>query len=148
MSYKLMSYTVLLGLICIAVFGFISSSRMTNPMSDQPIGPGYFPTALSVILFILCILSLITTWKKEDQKISLPNIKYIILTILGIGLYILSWNISEAFFICTFVFLLFLLTLFSKQKFDGRTIWINFIVSLGILLFIYFLFDRLLNISL
>lgn len=144
MSFNKATYATLITLVLLAVFYFMYANSLSTQQSTGTIGASYFPKLLSTALIILCIISFFQTLKKEDTKISLPNLG-ITLTVIAITvLYLISWNFLGFFYINTFLYLLILFILLKRSK---KHIWLFLITALVMNLFIYFLFERLLYIK-
>jgi len=62
-------------------------------------------------------------------------------------LYFAAWEVFGYFYVITFVYLMILFMMLSDKK--TIRVWLfNAVVSLGLLLFIYLIFDKLLSIRL
>jgi len=113
------------------------------------IGPGYFPVLLAILLIILSIVSLIQTMiKKENEKIDIPKLKLIILTIVMIGLLVFSWSLFGYLYVHIFFFLLILISAYKLPKINIRTIMKDSAIALVITIITYVIFNILLGMNL
>jgi len=150
MSYKIASYIVLLLIVLFGIGYGISINSSFEVMPDSSgIGPSYFPNILLTLLIILCIISFFQTVKKQDQKIPIPNLKYIIFTIIITVLFLLSWQIIGLFYVNTFVFIYALVITYRLEKREKiiKMLVLGFLISILTTLFIWILFDKFLTIS-
>ncbi|MED4601379.1 tripartite tricarboxylate transporter TctB family protein [Paenibacillus validus] len=146
MGYKLATYISLLFFIGIGAFFFISSQTLPKSSSGQ-IGPAYFPGIVSVLLILCCILSFFTTMKKNDQHIPLPNLRYIIWTIVLSALFTAVWEWMGLFYIVSFVFLAILIYLYDQAKPSFIKVCKAMGISLLMVLLVYGTFELLLGIT-
>lgn len=146
MSYKKIKYLFLILLIGIALACFFAANQL--PTSDNGVGPQYFPQILSILLIILCVASIFSTAKKEDERFEIPNIFMILLTIGLIICFILLWSSLGQFYIVSFIFISSLILLFTPKKRTIQHILSNLGVSLVITVSIYLLFTVLMNFNL
>jgi hypothetical protein len=112
------------------------------------IGPYYFPRILGVILGGLCVIKLIQTiLKKDNKEFKVGNKGYILLTIVLTGALFLSWEIFGHFYIHAFIYLLLLFFLYRKEdRFHWKNIGINTATALGTTLIAYAVFEKLMKI--
>jgi hypothetical protein len=146
MGYKLATYISLLFFIGIGVFFLISSQTFPKSSGGQ-IGPAYFPGIVSVLLILCCILSLFTTMKKKDEHIPLPNLRYIIWTIVLSALFTAVWEWMGLFYIVSFVFLAILIYLYDQAKPSFKKAYKASGISLLMVLLVYGTFELLLGIT-
>ncbi len=145
MSAKKGTYAAL---ICLFVLGagYVYSAVKLGGTSSTTLGPGYFPIILGGALMILCAISGIQNYRKQDKKIAIPNLKVIWITIAAMSVFFLAWYYVGLFYVFTFLFLVFLLTLYNPPKGSGmKVILKNSGVALAVLLFIYLVFDLVLS---
>lgn len=149
MSSRKATYVSLVLLLLLGGVYLNAANNLSVSIDAGAINQSYFPKLLFYLLFILIIISLVTTFfKKEDEKIGLPNIKTILITILITVIYIALWNIFGYFYIFTFLFLIALLTLYRwKIGMNVKTVIVNFSIAIGMTLFIFIIFEALMNIK-
>lgn len=129
-----------------AIFLFQSFS-LKALTANQPIGPDFFPKVISILLIITCIISFITTKRKtEDQKVELANFKFVIYTILTTSVFVALWQWLGLFYVCSFVFMFALLFLYNNNGNITKKILISLGISLVVILFVYAVFGKLLNV--
>ncbi|MBP1155845.1 MULTISPECIES: tripartite tricarboxylate transporter TctB family protein [unclassified Paenibacillus] len=143
MSYKIASYVSLIFFAMIGVLFFSSSFYL--PASGQTIGPEYFPRLLSIILIIFCIISFITTTKKKDVKVEFANPRYIIFTVLLSIVFIGLWHMFGLFYVFAFVYMAILFYFYNQDKHSLKKAFKYIVIALGMAIFLYVLFERLLN---
>lgn len=112
------------------------------------VGPTYFPNVLTAILIFLCVVVLVQGNRREDTRVTMPNIKYMVFTLALTAIFIASWQFLGYFYINVFVFLTILMTVYRKE-FGIKQ---SFIVGVGTSIvatgFLYVLFGKILFISL
>lgn len=143
MSEKKATYLAL-GLLIVVGIGYLMNARSLSSSGNQDaIGPSYFPILLSVALFLLCVISLVkTVLRKEDKRITIPNFRLILGTIVLTVLFVLGWSTFGFFYIPLFIFLWLLLTLYRLSLgLKRKIIAMNTGLALGLTLFIYLVFD-------
>lgn len=149
MTIKRSSYLVLLLLIVVGVV-YIKTAIDLNGGTISDISAGFFPILLGGLLIIFCVISLIqTALKTNDKKFDLPNLPLILITIGISALFILSWSWFGYFYISMFLYLLALMTVFYHEELrNKRRILTNILLALFITGLIYFVFDYLLGLRL
>jgi hypothetical protein len=129
-----------------AIFLFQSFS-LKALTTNQPIGPDFFPKVVTVLLIITCIISFFTTKRKtDDQKVELENIKFVIYTILATIVFAALWQFLGLFYVCSFVFIFALLFLYNNNGNIIKKMLISLGISLAVILFVYVVFGKLLNV--
>ena len=114
MKKKHASILSLIFMALIGVYFFSESVSIIDATKKDPIGPGYLPFWLSVILFILCAISFVKTLMEksdENETIDFPNMKLLGLTALILVLFCLSWSTIGYFYLQCVVFLTVLMTI-------------------------------------
>lgn len=144
MSYKLASCISSLFFCILGILFFISAQKLPQP-SGNFIGPGYFPTIISVLLVVLSIVSFITTLRNKDKRVELPKPENIILIIILSIAFIVSWYLTGLFYVTTFIVVVAMLYLLNPEKNYTRKIVVTLVIALFIVAFIYLVFDQLLN---
>lgn len=137
-------------LICvvIAVVFFINSMSLPPSPTSKTMGPSFFPRLISIFLVISCAASFITTYKKKaDKKIKLGNMKLIITTVLATFLFVLAWHLSGLFYPCAFTVLAVLVYIYNQEKHSPKKVLKSCSISLTLVLFVYVVFQRLLNVT-
>lgn len=147
MSTKKATYTSLILITLLAIGYLVEANKLSAANNSSTIGPSYFPTLLSILLIISCVVSWIQTMNKDDKKFPLDNLKVIFTTISVTAFYFISWYFIGYFYLNTFIFLMVLLIIYSPKKEIKKNLFINLITSGGILIFIYVLFDLILKIK-
>lgn len=149
MTIKRSSYLVLLLLIVVGVV-YIKTALDLNGGAVSDIGAGFFPVLLGGLLIIFCVVSLIqTALKTNDKKLDLPNLPLIVITIGISALFIFSWSWFGYFYISLFVYLLALMAVFYNEELKNKSRFLkNIILSLFITGLIYVVFDYLLGMRL
>lgn len=148
MSYKKGSYIALALIAVLGIVYFISLNSTTSLLENTAvIGPTYFPNLLTAALLILCVISLIQTIKKKDERIVIAHFKSIVFGIGATLLFIALWYIFGIFYIFAFLYLLSLFTVF-KSKFFLKSLFVNALLSLGVVLIIYWLFEYIMVVPL
>jgi putative tricarboxylic transport membrane protein len=147
MSYK-KGTTVMLFLITLLAAIFLFQSFSLKALTtNQPIGPDFFPKVVSVLLIITCIISFFTTKRKtEDQKVELENFKFVIYTLLATTVFVALWQFLGLFYVCSFVFIFALLFLYNNNGNITKKILTSLGISLTVILFVYAVFGKLLNV--
>lgn len=140
-----------LSLVFVVLFGayFFLRSLPMYLSNDMDISAGYLPFWLSIILFILCIISFVKTkLEKKERKLVIPKAKYIVITVALIVLFLLSWSYFSFFYVQTFVFILILLTIYKiPTGLTKRSTYVNVSIALGFSMFTYILFDVVMNVK-
>jgi hypothetical protein len=147
MGYKLATYVSLFFFIGIGVFFLISSQTLPKSSGGGQIGPAYFSSIVSVLLILCCILSIVTTMKKKDEHIPLPNLRYIIWTIVLSALFTAVWQWIGLFYVLSFVFLAILIYLYDQAKPSFKKAFKASAISLLMVLLVYGTFELLLGIT-
>lgn len=150
MSQKKATYLSLILMILIALFFLNESLKLMQTAGADAIGPGYLPFWLSIILIILCGISFVKTRMKEkEEKVSIPNLKYIAATAVIIVLFCFSWSQFGLFYVHCFVVLTLLYALYRLSLgWTGRNIALILVVATGFTGFVYVLFEIIFKIEL
>ncbi len=150
-SAKKLTYVVLTILMLFAIgYYYMATYAIREIFITDTLGPRQFPRILSILLAISCIFSFIQTLKREDHIITFPNYRMIIVTIIFTSLYFISWKEMGYFYLNTFIFLLLLLIVYQIKLLIRKNLLINliknFLIALGVTVFIYFLFEIIIGI--
>lgn len=139
---------VIFGIITslISIFFFLGSRFFPEGTVDGVPGPGYFPTLLSVFLFVLSVALIISGLKKEDRYFALTetinnNLKSLFLTMLSMAGFLIMWRYVP-FVISAFLFLLFLNLIF-KQSMKFSLMFSAVMVGI-----VYYVFSNVFNVIL
>lgn len=147
MSYKIWS---LVSLGIITLVGVVLFIQTTQFRSQEDAGPAFFPQLIISLMIIFCIISAITTLfnkKTENKEIKIPNFSRIFFTIVCLVIFTLIWDLLGFSYILSFLFLFGLLFVYNQKDLIKQKIIMATVVS-GILnLFIFLVFDQLLNIA-
>lgn len=145
MSSKRATFTILSIIVFIAIVYLYAGNRL--PQSDTlTLGPNYFPNILGVLLIILCLISFFQTWRKSDEKITMPNFKYILMVLSTVILFVLAWQFIGYFYVFAFLLLFTLFSLFSLKNEIKKKAWINGTISLVTVCVIYLIFEVVIRI--
>ncbi|QQK77792.1 tripartite tricarboxylate transporter TctB family protein [Salicibibacter cibarius] len=145
MSANKGTYVSLILLFILAISYGVSAINFRD--QESGIGPHYFPIILSILLILLCIISVIQTVKKEDKKIEMPNKMLLFGVLCLIVAFILGWEFI-GYYIVSIFFLFILFTLFRMNSLSKKVIFINIIWSISVTISIYFVFDFILGVGL
>jgi len=142
----------IISLVLIAVFTiiYLIEAKSFPVIQGNSIGPAYFPVILSVIILSLCVLDLIITIvKKEDEQFRVPNLKYLLITIIMVGIFVVSWYATGLFYFISFFFFLVLTSIYRwGVGVFKKTLIINIVFSTGATLLVFLLFEVILNVKL
>lgn len=145
---KTKSADTLILLIIIGAAIFYANSAFNFNQSPGTMGAGYFPLLLSALLIILCLISIFKIVKSnENIKISLSNIRIIVLTTVLVGGFIYSWSKTGMFYVNVLILIFLLITIY-KQIYKIIPLIINFVLSIVFTIFIYLIFGLILNLNL
>ncbi|TQR17883.1 tripartite tricarboxylate transporter TctB family protein [Psychrobacillus soli] len=148
MNSKKATYIALTLIIILGLVYLKSAIDMGYGDTSTP-GAGFFPILLVCMLVVLCIVSLIQTMMRtDDKKIDLPNIRLISLTVIISFLFILSWVWFGYFYISLFAYLLILMTVYYFEEMNKKRFGKNLVISLVLTVLIYGVFDYLLGLNL
>ncbi|WP_227937895.1 tripartite tricarboxylate transporter TctB family protein [Alkalihalobacillus deserti] len=148
MSANKGTYAALILLLFIGIMYWNATNNIPVSTNSDTISHNYFPNLLAVTLIILCLISFVKTLiRKSDTKIAMPNLKIILVTVLLTVLYIASWNMSNYFYLLTFLFILALLTYYRwSLRMKKKIIATNIGIAIVMPLVIYVIFDVAMNI--
>ena len=150
MSYKRATYISLLVCIALAVIFYIKSLELPSTSTGATFGPSAFPQLLSALIVIFSIISFVLTKRKEDEKLTFENMKYVIFTIILTVGFTLLWQlfgtIYGMFYLLLFLFLTTLLFIYNQAKNSSQKVFIAIGVSVVITSSVYIVFERLLKI--
>ncbi|MCM3761123.1 tripartite tricarboxylate transporter TctB family protein [Alkalihalobacillus oceani] len=149
MSYRLATYLSLLFLAGLGVLFMYTSLQFNDRASGQIIGPAFFPQLVSGLLIFMCIISAFTTWRKEktsDDTLNIPQLKYILFTIVALVIFVALWDAFGLFYLFALLFLSSLLYVYNRKDSTKKRILKAVGLSIVIGLFIYLVFEKLLNV--
>lgn len=147
MSKKRLDVIVSCLLIGLGILYLIKSINLPQGNSGE-LSSGLFPAILGIALIGLCIINISRGWKEKDKTVQFPGLKKNLITIGMITIYFILWQLIGYFYILTFL-LLFILITFYRMPLGIRIplLITNFLVSIGLTLFIYVLFSKLMYIA-
>lgn len=117
MSYRTASYLALTLLVTLAAGYIWLASDLSDPRSRSPIGPGYFPVTLGVLLIVLCGISAVQTARRtEHAAITVPNPGMVILGLATTAAFLSAWYWWDVFYATVFVFSGILTAAFAPRR--------------------------------
>lgn len=153
MSYKTATYISLIFIALINIIYLIESINLSNRANDSGYGPGFYPLILSILLFILIVLSFMKTYtnKNVDEiyfKL-ISGFKKVTPIIILIIVYLMLWSYFDYFYILSF-FLIVGLIILKKPTIikNSKELIISLIFASGYLLILYLTFNVLLSFNL
>lgn len=148
MSFKLADVLTLTVLAVFTLLYGYSALQFDVPSDIHNPGPGYFPLLLAGGLLLLCLFSLVASFRRtKEPKLELPNGKLVVLTILVIAGFLVSWSYFGFFYLNLFIFQ-FILVAVYRRKHGVLELLKAAGLSAGVCLFVYLAFDLLLKIDL
>lgn len=147
MSYKIASYISFLLFAVIGIWFYSSSLALPPANTPNGIGPAYFPKVISILMVITCIVGVITTYLKNDERVQLPKLIYMLPTIVLSILFVIVWSNTGKFYITSFILIFCLLYLFNQDKHSYKKVLKLIVITFIIVLFIFVIFDYLLSIQ-
>lgn len=151
MSWRVLNNIVLIIIMAIGGCYIVNLNQSASQaiLFSTGVGPTYFPNILTGILFFLCIVVFIQDKRKapEKEKLTFPNIKYILFTLFITIAFIASWQFLGHFYLNVFALIAILISLYRKEKGVKNSILVGVITSVFTTLFVYFLFEKILTIS-
>ncbi|MCM3716500.1 tripartite tricarboxylate transporter TctB family protein [Alkalihalobacillus oceani] len=149
MSYRLATYLSLLFLVGLGGLFIYTSLQFNEGAGGQVIGPAFFPQLVSGLLIVMCIISAFTTWRKEktsEDTLTIPQLKYILFTIAALVIFVALWDLFGLFYLFAFLFLFSLFYVYNRTDSKKKRILKAVGLSIAIGLFIYLVFEKLLNV--
>ena len=146
MSYKKATYVSLVLIIGIALLFIFSSSELAKLQPNQPVSPATFPRIVSGLIIIVSIVSFFTTFRKEDEKVELLNFKYVMMTIIACGVFLILWQLFDLFYVFTFALLTFLFYMYSDSENKRRRLFVSVVAAFVVVLLTYLVFYKLLGV--
>lgn len=117
MRYRTASYLALALLVALSAGYIWLASDLSDARSRSPIGPGYFPLALGVLLIILCGISAVQTARRTGRDpITVPNLGTVILGLAATAAFLAAWRWWDAFYATVFVFSVILIAAFAPRR--------------------------------
>lgn len=150
MSYRIATYVSLLFIIGLGVLIIGTSMQFSTP-DNQPVGPAFFPQVVSVLMILMSIVSIFTTKfqkKSEDEKIEVLNASHILFTIVFLIVFTLLWDLLGFSYILSFLFLLGLFYMYNQNSSLKKRITMAVSFSIIMNLFVFLVFEQLLNVVL
>ncbi|TNF22582.1 MAG: tripartite tricarboxylate transporter TctB family protein [Rhodobacteraceae bacterium] len=147
---SLMSVLLIMGGIGYAL-NLNHSASQAIFFSGSGVGPTYFPNALTAILVLLCIVTLIRNLRDKSPentgKVTTANSRYILAT-LGLAMaFIASWQVLGYFYLNVFVLLTVLLTIYRIEFGIRNSLLVAVVTSAFLTGFLFALFGKILEIS-
>lgn len=153
MSYKTATYISLIFIGLINVMYLIESINLSNWADDSGYGPGFYPLILSILLFILIVLSFMKTYTNKNVEgiyfKLISGFKKVAPIIMLIVVYLIIWSYFDYFYILSF-FLIVGLIILKKPTIikNSKELIISLIFASGYLLILYLTFNVLLSFNL
>ncbi|WP_186766670.1 tripartite tricarboxylate transporter TctB family protein [Puniceibacterium confluentis] len=119
--------------------------------SGSGVGPTYFPNALTGILVLLCIVTLIRNFRDKSPEntamVTTENFGYILATLALAIAFIASWQVFGYFYLNVFVLLTVLLTIYRIEFGIRNSSLVAVVTSVFLTGFLFALFGKILEIS-
>jgi len=145
-SYKLASSISLLFFFGVGLAFFLSARQMPTGFGHD-VGPGFLPTALSLIMMSASVVGLISTLRKpDDRRLEFPAPGMLAFTAGLAVVFVAAWYVTEHFYPVTFLTLAALLYVLNPQSATWRKLASTLIVAGALVGIIYVLFGRVLGI--
>lgn len=146
MSYRSVNILFLLFLLTVSIWYCVQSIGFVSEAEDITVSAGFYPFILSSIIIVLSFIKLIQAVKekKSEAMFEVRNLKYILMTIGVTSIYLVLWSLfRDYFYIFTFVYVFTLMTIYASQsvRFQKKMMMRNSLVSLFLIVVIYFIFD-------
>jgi len=149
MNSKIPNILILLAFLIIGVLSFNATKTFSNPMGNNTIGSDYYPKVLTILLISFSIVGILKEFIKKREVLKVNKIKPILISLLLIIIYFLSWYYVGYFYIITFLFLVISINYYDflvVKKINTKMVLINGGISLGAIIVINLLFDKILAI--
>src|SRR5690625_590678 len=150
MNSKFLNISIFMGLILLSILSLNAIKDFPNPAGNNTLDSGYYPRILVTLLIIFSLFGIFKEFFKKSTIFKVENIKPIALSLLLIVGYFLTWHYIGYFYFITFIFLVLCINYYDFiviKKIYLKGLFINSIISLGVVVFIYLLFDKVLSIT-
>lgn len=151
MKQRTASLISLVAIACLAglmmMDGIASDAKVMNMTT---LGPGYFPVRVSVIVIVLCAISVYRVIRsKNDEKMDVGNLRMGVYTMAITVAFMLVWWKMKIFYVPATVLLMALTTLYTPnltRETMPKRLTFNAIYSVCMMGFIYVAFEHFMNI--
>ncbi len=149
MSYRSVNLVVFAGIVALCLAIIYAMQSMRAPMEGD-IGAWFVPSAVAWLIIGLCVVGVIRTLAVgRTETFVIPAFGRVLISILIIALFLVSWVYLGAFYLQMFVFLMVLSLIYRRPVgIDARQIIITTAVSAAITLFSYIVFAHLIYVDL
>ena len=145
MSYKIATSVSLILLIGLGSIYLYTAMQLPEHSGQAGVGPSYFPLILGTFLIVLSILDLIKTIRKSDTKIPIPNMRYILSTLAVLAIFFILWGMTTNFYLFGSLFMVILLVMYQIKTFTIRKLINSVVITAGVMITIYLLFEQLMG---
>ncbi len=134
--------------IIVGILFGASALRMPS-VEGASLGPQFFPLAMCALLILFCVLGLARTFRGgEDGRISLPDTKHIIFTVVFTAIFIISWSVFGAFYLQCAIYLFLLYTWYRPfWKHGLSSLALSAGISVSFALFVYLVFGKIMHMN-
>ena len=148
-SIRVMNLVVYAGLIGLSAYVIYAVSAMPKSMPGD-VGSAFFPSVLGGFVIFLSLLGIVEAIRQGDAGVfQVDYFRRIVLTVLAVALFLLSWSRFGFFYGQSFVFLFGLFLYYrSPRGFGARNVALSAIVAAGITLVCYIVFYHLIYVDL
>ncbi len=149
LSYNKLSIFFLILFAIFAATQFFVAQKLPLPPGLYVTSPGFYPSMISVLIFISCVVGIITTLRKKDKSVEIPsNYKNILLVFVIIFLWILLWKNMGYFYLVSMLCMGLLIYFLNPSPNSFIKIRNTVFTDLIIILVFYIVFQNFLGVNL
>ena len=146
LSFKKINICVLICIILTGIFMIYHANNL--PVRRQTMyitylaGPSFYPIIIASLLILFSIISMVSTLRKPDEIIELPNLGKAFFGLACLIAWIICWELFGNFYIFSFIYCGILMYFLNPKPFSCHKLLISTLFpDIVIVVSVYILFD-------
>lgn len=142
MKYRIFDITAYIAIAIVGFLVILEAGRLPEGFGGE-VSSGSFPRALGYLIIAFCGIGIVSSFFKSIKEISFPNTGRLIVSLVMMSAFVLSWSIFGYFYIQLAIFLFVILAYYrAPAGLSSRVLKQNFAVSFSIAMLFYVVFTH------
>lgn len=142
MKYRLFDLAAYVAIAVVGLLVILEAGKLPEGFGGE-VSSGSFPRAIGYLIVAFCGIGIVSSFLKDVKKISFPNTGRVIVSLIMMSAFVLSWSFFGYFYIQLAIFLFVVLAYYrAPAGLSSRVLTQNFAVSFSIAMLFYVVFTH------